>query len=216
MEPIGIVKGGTLAIKAGATLYDFYNSYKKDRYGDFIQCLDVTYESGSIEARNNLNEFIENPTGRAILGERLESIMSTDSKRVLMIQALLLCKDRDCWPGEAIEKRIIFALQNMTDETINIFQFCLRLRKIESSLNYNFLIFNQETDLSSLDQISDRRVMVIIEDLKRRGLFLPDIRDNGGMNFYQPEEQSWDIVFGITEEAEALSKLINKAELLLT
>ena len=105
MEPVGILKSSALAVKVGSTLYSFYKDYKKYRYSDFIQCLDVTYESGSIEARNNLNEFIENPTGRAILGERLESIMSTDSKRVLMIQALLLCKDRDCWPGEAIEKQ---------------------------------------------------------------------------------------------------------------
>ena len=215
MDPVGIAKTVSLVQKVGNTLYGFYSEYKKDRYNDFIQCLDITYETGTEETRRHLNEFIERPTGRAILGERLESIMSTDSKRVLMIQALLLCKDPDCWPGEAIEKRIIFALQNMTDETVQIFKFCLQLRQIESNLDYDLRLINEQTDLSDLNQIGGRRVIVAIEELKRRGLFFIDIRNGGGMSFYKPEEQSWHLIFGITEEALALSKLIQKAELLL-
>lgn len=215
MEPVGIAQTVSLVQKVGSTLYGFYSEYKKDRYNEFIQCLDITYETGTEETRRHLNEFINRPTGRAILGERLESIMSTDSKRVLMIQALLLCKDPDCWPGEAIEKRIIFALQSMTDEIIDTFKFCTRLRTVETNLDYDLCVFDHQTDLSILENVSQQRVMATVEDLKRRSLFISDTRRKPSNLSSSSMVDNWYIVFGITEEALALSKLIQKAELLL-
>lgn len=219
MDPLSTftTKAVSVVCKAAVdTLKEHYQKYKVARYEEFLQYLDVTYDRGTVEAKQAIEDFIDNPSGRSILGERMESIMSTDSKRILMIQALLLCKDPETWPGESIEKRIIFALQNMTDEILAVFKYSNNLREHpNNSSSFQLHVLDKNSDLTELEDISSSRVVAIIEDLKRRGLFIPDISSMSmGINFGAHNEH-WAIVFGETEESKALLKLLKKAEFLL-
>lgn len=196
------------------TLTPAIKYYREERIRIFFSAIDVSYDRLDLENKEKLNEFARNPIGRAFLLERMESIISTDSKLAYWIHVLLICKDRDTWESENCEKSILRSIYQISDETLEIFSFLMECDIAENEkAPLTIRKFNSDSDLSKLESASIVKVAATIEDLKTRSILVPEPVNN---LMYSPEDYGdWSFRYGITEEAIVLQRLLNKAKALM-
>lgn len=197
------------------TLTPAIKYYREERIRNFFSAIDVSYDRLDLENKEKLNEFARNPIGRAFLLERMESIISTDSKLAYWIHVLLICKDRDTWESENCEKSILRSIYQISDETLNVFQFLMECNEHhDDNAPFSIRCFDSKSDTSKLESISAVKIVAIIEDLKTRSLLVPEPTNDVGM-FGGDDNGYWSFRYGITEEAIVLQRLLNKAKALM-
>ncbi|SHG33420.1 hypothetical protein SAMN02745753_03713 [Marinomonas polaris DSM 16579] len=204
---MGIAKTFGVAIKKTVYLS------RLSRFEAFIEALEVSIEYISEVELSDLHNFIEDLRTRQLIVERAESIISTDSKLIYIMHALLLCRQKDVWCGENIEKRLIMMMDGLYDEHLEILDKCFQCKKVRNDISpYELRRYNENENLKFFNGEDIGRVVTVINDLIRKGVFIPDVTTS--TSTYASASPQWQVDFGISDEARALRSLYYKAKLI--
>lgn len=113
------------AIRLGKKTYELlegvYRNRQERRIREFLEYIDLRYESMTPEEQEKLNQHINSEFGQDILADYIDSILKTSSKRARMAVALLFCRDIDFNFNETEIRTFVSAMNGMTDDLLDFF-----------------------------------------------------------------------------------------------
>lgn len=204
-----------LAQNTHSVFSKIYEERRKARIKEFLNFVDLRYETMTIENKERLSEHINSEFGQDILSSYIDSIIKTSSKRARMAIALLFCKDMDFSVSEVEVRSFVSAMQGMTDNLLDFFLATVDLETQTELLPYpragiHNLNFGKFKEMGW----DEEAVFINVYELIGLRLLLPDPKKHSGARFGSSVE-GWAIWFGITQTSLKMVKLVRKAELLI-
>ena len=205
------------AIRLGKKTYELlegvYRNRQKQRIREFLEYIDLRYESMTPEEQEKLNQHINSEFGQDILADYIDSILKTSSKRARMAVALLFCRDIDFNFNETETRTFVSAMNGMTDDLLDFFLEVSILETKKEDFPYPRAgIHDKIFERFSLKGWDEEAIFVNVTELIQLKILLPDPMTHS--NSFG-SGTGWAIWFGLTRTSTKIASLVRKAEALI-
>lgn len=210
---LSIIKQGGVT---GQVLNDFYRKNQERKLSNFLENVDLCFDTMSEQDCNKLRKKIQTEIGRKLLSEYVVKSLETDSAIARMVLALLYCEDPDFQFDEVRKKILISATQYLDDVLINFYILVNENQTVSpknlSDLPYDRVGLFDGNVAKFEDNGWDKELITAnVHQLMNLRLLLPD---PCGSNPYVGRDASWMVEFGISDGTRKMASLFDKARLM--